>query len=628
MPEFLISIAIFVLFAVFWLTPLVLSVLALRGMRQVGALQTRIAELERVAAAALPTAGEARAQSPRAAPDVQPPVATSAPARVVERAGVLGRKLSSFDWEWIIGRKALGWIAVLLVLFAAGFFVRYAIENQWVGPLGRVSLTAFLGIACVIGGGRASRKGRAIAFSMLTAAGTILLYLSIYGAFAYYHLLPRPAASVMLVLIVAESACAAVLADSVALGLCTILGGLITPMLLHSQVDPYMSFFLYLFALNLGSALMITLRPWQGPGSVALVGAQILFWAWYGEQFHPEKRAWALGFQAGITALYLGQALLLALLRRRVGWEDLARYLLTGGAGAIALYVLLRPDLEPWLGSLAIGLAILHVGVAQWLFQVRPAERGLLLTALALATGLLASVFAIQAQTSWIALGWAGESALLWWFGVRVRMPVLRGLAAGLMGLAVGRLIFVDLPSGPRSPYWPIFNDHALPALGIAACGLAALAATRRGVAGLGKLERGAAAAAEVAGVVLLWVILTLDLSGSFDSRRAPGLFRPEEWERLRQMSLSILWAVYATAVLGVGFLVHKPRLRWTALGILGLLVLKVFIVDMNGLNEMYRIAAFLVAAIMMGLAAAAYQRLRPDTVDARVPEGIHDVSN
>ena len=59
---------------------------------------------------------------------------------------------SSFDWESFIGRRALGWVAVVLIVFAAAFFIRYAFENNWIGPVGRVALAAAAGLALVVAG--------------------------------------------------------------------------------------------------------------------------------------------------------------------------------------------------------------------------------------------------------------------------------------------------------------------------------------------------------------------------------------------------------------------------------------------------------------------------------------------
>ena len=242
-------------------------------------------------------------------------------ARAQAVANATGRhELGAIDWESFIGRKALGWVAVVLIIFAGGFFLKYAFENRWIGPLGRVALAAVAGVGLIIGGRQSRRRGLPIAFQMLTAAGLVLLYAAVYAAFGFYHLLPRGTAPAFLLLIVAEGAVVALLADAPALGLMTILGGLLTPLLLHSETDQFVSLFLYLTALNVGAVLMLTLRHWPGIGTVALLGTHALFWSWYFEQYHPEKRAWALGFHIAVYVLYLGHGLL----ARRSGVARLA----------------------------------------------------------------------------------------------------------------------------------------------------------------------------------------------------------------------------------------------------------------------------------------------------------------
>ena len=161
-----------------------------------------------------------------------------------------------------------------------------------------------------------------------------------------------------------------------------------------------------------------------------------------------------------------------------------------------------------------------------------------------------------------------------------------------------------------RAPLLPFLNRHALPAIGASACLLAAIGATRRLQRRLVPAERTLAAAAEVAGVLQLWLVLSADLHlycRSLVGARGPGD------DRFAQMALSVLWAVYATAVLAAGFRLRRARLRWTALGLYGVTVAKVFLLDMAGLDEIFRILAFLVLAILLGVAAGVYQRIRPE---------------
>jgi len=42
--------------------------------------------------------------------------------------------------ETLIGRKWVGWVAIVLIFGATLFFLKYAFENRWIGELGRVVL--------------------------------------------------------------------------------------------------------------------------------------------------------------------------------------------------------------------------------------------------------------------------------------------------------------------------------------------------------------------------------------------------------------------------------------------------------------------------------------------------------
>jgi uncharacterized membrane protein len=139
---------------------------------------------------------------------------------------------------------------------------------------------------------------------------------------------------------------------------------------------------------------------------------------------------------------------------------------------------------------------------------------------------------------------------------------------------------------------------------------LVAVAAGARLLRRLASAEQDLAALAGLGGIVLLWLILSIDCYGFF---LAQGRVRadPAHWRWLGQMSVSILWAVYATVILALGFRLRLARLRWVALGLYVVTVVKVFLVDMAGLDQIYRIVAFFVLAIFLGLAAWAYQRIR-----------------
>ena len=130
------------------------------------------------------TAPSAEAPAVEAPPVAAPPVADTAMPAPAAPAPPATESL-----EAVIGRKWVGWIAVLLIFCAAAFFLKYAFENRWIGELGRVSIGVAAGLAMVWGGRERHRKGGRYLAQILTGGGIAILYLSVYGAFGYYHLL-------------------------------------------------------------------------------------------------------------------------------------------------------------------------------------------------------------------------------------------------------------------------------------------------------------------------------------------------------------------------------------------------------------------------------------------------------
>jgi uncharacterized membrane protein len=552
-----------------------------------------------------------------------------------------------------IGRRGLGWTAVALLIFATAFFLKYAFENRWVGEVGRVAIGVAFGSALCLAGYRYHRQGWRIFSQMLSAGGVVLLYLSTYAAFGFYHLLPREWAAGFLVGVIAETATLALLYKAPAIALMAVIGGLLTPLLLRTDRDQYLALFSYLSVLNAGVIGLLLLRRWRGVGSVALVGTQLLFWIWWGQRYHPEKLAAALAFQAVLFLLYLGLSVLrsarvplpAARGARRADIEELGRLVVHAFLFGLAGYVLLRPDHERWLGSLAVGMATIYTAVGWFLFRRNPDDPRLVVVMVAIALAFVAAVFPLEAEALWIPVGWAVEGLALCWFGLRLRALPLRVFGLVLLVLAVGRLLLDPMPY-TRAPFVPIVNKYALPALAVAACVLLVPLAGRRLDRARLDFDRLVMWLCGLGGVLLVWFVLSVETYTYFSTQiddqalsamqmRAGPERAMQLWEQhqekvrsLRQwglMALSALWAVYAAVILVLGFRLPNRPLRWLALAIFALTLFKVVLVDMAGLPGLYRVAAFFILSLMMGAAAWAYQKVRLALLPAERPEVEHE---
>jgi uncharacterized membrane protein len=178
-------------------------------------------------------------------------------------------------------------------------------------------------------------------------------------------------------------------------------------------------------------------------------------------------------------------------------------------------------------------------------------------------------------------------------------VAVVAGVVGGLMAVAlVDALYYRDF----RFVLNAIFPAQAAPA---AAVFIAAILLRKDK-----SLERQWYQGLALFGVVLFWVLLSQQVYWYWSCRNEYGA-GVLDWRFKMNMCLSILWAGYAAILLVIGFWKHLAVVRYMALGLFGLLLGKVFIVDMSTVKNVYRIAAFLATGLTLVGVSYLYQFLK-----------------
>ena len=547
-------------------------------------------------------------REPRPAPP--PPEPVTPPPPIPSEPRPPAPALSAFDLESIIGRRWIGWIAILLILFATAFFLKYAFDNRWIGELGRVSIGIALGIAMCLGGFRYHQRGWRIFSQILTSGGIVLLYLSTYAAFGYYHLVEQQTAFAFLAILIAEAAALALVYNAPAIAIMALVGGLLTPVLLHSDRDQYRSFFAYLVVLDAGTLAL--LKHWRGLSSIAYYGTQLLFWLWYDENYHHQKRGAVLVFQTAIFLLFLLAHLARELIRRESATLEDAMLLLVNPFTFFATtYHLFNPTHHDWMGAFAIIMALLYAGIAKLLLTRGVRSRRDILLLIAVALTFVTIAIPIQLRSNWITIAWAVEGVAILWAGLEIQSVRLRAHAFALFALAFGKFFFWDTPYGYRPAFTPVFNRYFLSSLAVIGCYIAAVYLFERA----GKRDL---VDARVTKLVLalcaafaFWVLISIETHTYFIGRalaeKTSADANHERW--LGQMALSVLWAAYAAALAAFGFVRRVAVARWAALALFALTIVKAMLVDIAQLQALYRIIVFFVLGILLLLVAWGYHR-------------------
>ena len=217
-------------------------------------------------------------------------------------------------------------------------------------------------------------------------------------------------------------------------------------------------------------------------------------------------------------------------------------------------------------------------------------------------------IFPIEFDRQWVTVGWALEGAALCWLFRRVPHPGLR-----LAGVALLVVVFVRLALNPAvlsyhpRAAFPIFNWY-LYTYGIATVCLFA-AARLLASPHYRVLGHNARPLLYTLGTVLAFLIVNIEIADYLSTPGAAALTFQFSGNFARDMSYSIAWALFALLMLIVGMRKEIAPVRYASLGLLGITVIKLFFHDLSQLDQLYRIGAFVVVAIIAILASFLYQR-------------------
>jgi uncharacterized membrane protein len=224
----------------------------------------------------------------------------------------------------------------------------------------------------------------------------------------------------------------------------------------------------------------------------------------------------------------------------------------------------------------------------------------------------VSSIFPVQFSGEWITLGWAIEGVgLLLLFRLipnrRLRAVALIVFCAAFVRLALNPAVF---EYHPRSRVH-IFNWY-LYAFGIpAVCFF--LGARWFGEPREKSYERRAPALLYSFAAIVCFLLLNIEIADYFSI--GPTLTFSFHGNFARDMTYTIAWAVFALGLLVGGVIKNVRPLRFAAIALLSLALLKLFLHDLDSLNQLYRIGAFISVAVIAIAASFIYQRfLSPAT--------------
>jgi uncharacterized membrane protein len=288
--------------------------------------------------------------------------------------------------------------------------------------------------------------------------------------------------------------------------------------------------------------------------------------------------------------------------KRTLNEGDLLVLASNGAAYFVASYVLLDPVYHDYMGLFSVALGGVHLLIAKLLWKsgvTEDRESWPSLLAAGVALGFVTLAVPIQFTGFRITIAWALEGAAFSWLAARFGGMKLNAGAWAVFLLVLLRLFAFDAWLYPDAKQYTTIANVRFLTFAVSALSLwLAARFARTGIP---------AAAPYIAGhFVMLW-ILGLEIIGWAERTASPA----DQWS-VETTGISILMALYSLMLVAIGVSTRTVINRMLGLGLMAMVVLKLYLLDVWSLGRFFRITAFLVLGGLLLLVSYLYSRFRP----------------
>ncbi|MEZ4861331.1 MAG: DUF2339 domain-containing protein [Caldilineaceae bacterium] len=395
-----------------------------------------------------------------------PPLVLSAPPQAPARPHPL--------LAWFTQMNIMVQIGLIILFFGVAFLVKYAADQGWLSLELRLAGAALLGVALTGGGWHLRTRVRGYGLALI-GGGIGIVYLTTFGAYRLYALIPATPAFAIFVGLGVLYAVMALLNDAQILAFLALVGGLLAPILAASGGGSHVMLFSYYLAVNTGTFAIAWFKAWRRLNLASFVLVLVAAGAWGAAEYMPALFSSTEPFLIIFFLFYLTITLLTTFRPRqptaqgKLAISDVI-LLFANPLVTLALQAALVGPLadagELWLARTALALALVYAALALWsVWQQRGRAQGLTVEAfIFLATFFLAISIPLLYDQRITAAVWAILGAALHWLGARRRQgwAHLWGLVVRLAATAafVADVVNVLDETSAAVQALPLFTNH------------------------------------------------------------------------------------------------------------------------------------------------------------------------
>ena len=329
------------------------------------------------------------------------------------------------------GGRFLGKIGILAILLALAFFLK-DIPDQGKVIIGLIIGVIFIGIGFYI-----REKYRKYAH-ILMGGGIALLYLTVFAATSVFNMIDSSIGFSLMIFITIISVIISIIENAISLATLSSLGGFLTPILISSGENNYISLFTYLLILDIGILGVSYKKKWPSLYHIGFWGTGILFFIWCSNYFESKFLSVSMIFLTLYFLIFLISSIFHHIIRK----EKTKNSDIFGICANAVLYFsmglsLLRFEYTDNLGYFAFILAVVYSIFAYTSYKTMKEDKILNYLLTGISVVFLSITMPLQFSGTWITFSWLIESLVLYIMAFYIPNNALRkfGLAVFILGI-------------------------------------------------------------------------------------------------------------------------------------------------------------------------------------------------
>ena len=364
-------------------------------------------------------------------------------AREPEKTWFENFKENNPDLEKFIGENLINKIGILILVLGISFFVKYAIDKDWINETARVGIGILAG-SLVMGVAHKLRQNYK-AFSSVMVAGAIsIFYFTIAIAFHDYHLFSQTVAFAIMVIITAFSTFVSVNYDRQELAVLSLIGGFAVPFMVSTGAGNYVVLFTYIAILNIGILGIAYYKKWNLVTILSFGFSYLLLSSWYYKELYADKLPHQGAFIFA-TLYYFIFSIVVVLnnVRKKGEFSNIDYFMII--ANTFVYFGLGMGILHNWgiefKGLFTLSLAIYNLIYAIILFKKFGLDKNAVYLLIGLVLTFVTLTIPIQFNGNQITLFWAAEAVLLFWLSQKSKISLFKLGAMVVQFLSIISLI-------------------------------------------------------------------------------------------------------------------------------------------------------------------------------------------